>query len=110
MLTGIFYFTIGSIISFIVFNGHRFNSFIKENSMLLLILSGIPINVLLYFAWNHFYDATNSAWGARFLNFSLSYVTFPLMAYIFLNENPFTLKVVLSALLSVIIMYIQIKL
>ena len=110
MLIGVIFFILGSIISFLVLNGHRFSTFAKDNNTLILLLSGIPINVLFYYAWNRFFDATSSAWGARFINFSMSYLTFPILAYIFLNENPFTLKVSLSVFLSILIMYIQFKL
>ena len=49
----------------------------------------------------------DSAWGVRFLAFSLSYLTFPFMTYYLLGESMFTLKTMLCIILSCAILAIQ---
>ena len=71
----------------------------------------IPISYLYFYAWTHFVNVSNgSVWSARFIFFGLSYFVYPIMAYVFLNESPFTVKTALCTLLSVIILVIQYKL
>lgn len=68
----------------------------------------IPISMLAYFGSRFGYTALgDSAWGVRFLAFSLSYLTFPLMTYYFLGESMFTLKTGLCIILSCVIIFIQ---
>ncbi len=68
----------------------------------------IPISILAYFGARFGYSALgDSAWGVRFLAFSLSYLTFPFMTYYFLGESMFTLKTMLCIALSFVILAIQ---
>lgn len=68
----------------------------------------IPISMLAYFGSRFGYTALgDSAWGVRFLAFSLSYLTFPFMTYYFLGESMFTLKTGLCIILSCLILAIQ---
>jgi hypothetical protein len=48
--------------------------------------------------------------STRFLFFGLSYLVFPVLAYYFLRESPFTMKTVISTILSITIIYIQYRL
>ena len=59
--------------------------------------------------FKNFVDTTGSVWTARFVFFGLSYLVFPISAYLFLNESPFTLKTALCTLLSILIIAIQCK-
>ena len=77
--------------------------------MLNVFLFSIPIGLFYIKAWTYFVQTLGSAWSARFLFFGLSYLVFPVLAYVFLNESPWSTKTILSTALSVLIIVIQYK-
>ena len=80
----------------------------SEKSLWVTFTLAIPISLLAYFGSRFGYSALGeSAWGVRFLAFSLSYITFPFMTYYFLGESMFTLKTSLCIILSCAILFIQ---
>ena len=84
------------------------NSAWSAKSMWISLGLAMPISMLAYFGSRFGYTALgDSAWGVRFLAFSLSYLTFPFMTYYFLGESMFTLKTMLCISLSFAILAIQ---
>jgi len=80
----------------------------SARSFLIAMLLAFPTSILAFFGSKFGYAALGeSAWGVRFLAFSLSYITFPFMTYYFLGESMFTLKTVLCISLSFVIIGIQ---
>lgn len=80
----------------------------SAKSIWISLTLAIPISMLAYFGSRFGYSALgDSAWGVRFLAFSLSYLTFPFMTYYFLGESMFTLKTSLCIILSCAILVIQ---
>ena len=80
----------------------------SEKSLWVSLTLAMPISVLAYFGARFGYTALgDSAWGVRFLAFSLSYLTFPFMTYYFLGESMFTIKTLLCVILSFAILAIQ---
>ncbi len=80
----------------------------SAKSLWVSLTLAIPISMLAYFGSRFGYSALgDSAWGVRFLAFSLSYLTFPFMTYYFLGESMFTLKTMLCIILSCAILAIQ---
>ena len=80
----------------------------SEKSLWVTFALAIPTSFLAYFGSKFGYSALGeSAWGVRFLAFSLSYITFPFMTYYFLGESMFTLKTSLCIILSCAILFIQ---
>jgi hypothetical protein len=81
----------------------------RSRSLYLSITLAIPISIVAYFGTRFAYEAfDHSAWGSRFLAFGISYLVFPFLTWYLLGESMFTLKVGLSILLSVIIIFIQV--
>lgn len=102
---------IGSALVFLQHNLQFINDYFKDKTHFLIFASSIPISYLYLYAWTHFVNHNNgSVWSARFIFFGLSYFVHPVMAYVFMNETPFTLKTALCTLLSVLILLIQFKL
>ena len=80
----------------------------SNRSFLITLCLAIPTSLLAYYGTRFGYAALGeSAWGVRFLAFSLSYLTFPIMTYYFLGESMLTLKTMLCIVLSCLILFIQ---
>lgn len=104
-------YILGSAFVFLQHNLQFINEYFKDKTHILILTTSIPISYLYLYAWTYFVTISNgSVWSARFMFFGLSYFVHPVMAYVFLNETPFTLKTALCTLLSVIILVIQYKL
>jgi hypothetical protein len=78
-----------------------------SRSLFLSLALSIPITLMAYYATRFGYKALESLWSVRFLAFSLSYLVFPVLTWVFLKESPFTAKTVMCTVLSFAIVAIQ---
>ena len=84
------------------------NNHWAEKSIWVALSLSIPISLLAYFGTRFGYGALgDSAWGVRFLAFSLSYLIFPFLTWYLLGESMFTIKTMLCVVLSFAILAIQ---
>jgi len=82
----------------------------RSDALMLSMVLAIPVTLLAFFASRFTYDALDEqAWSVRFVGFGISYLVFPLLTWIFLNESMLTTKTLLCIFLSFLIIYIQIK-
>jgi len=81
----------------------------KNNTFLIVILTAIPSTLCFVYGLRFAYDFFQSGWAPRFYIFALSFLVFPFLFSYFMNESFFTLKNFISMLLSVAIVYVQIK-
>ncbi len=111
MIKALIAYILGSSFVFLQHNLQFINEYFKDKSHMLILTMSIPISYLYLYAWTYFVNISNgSVWSARFMFFGLSYLVYPAMSYIFLNESPFTIKTAICTLLSVIILVVQYKL
>ena len=82
----------------------------KSLALKLCIALAIPISLMAFYGTKYAYDIMESAWSVRLLAFSISYLTFPLLTWVFLNESPFTTKTLACIVLSFMIIGIQVLL
>ena len=81
----------------------------KEKSFWVMIALSVPISLLMYYGTRFGYEALNdSAWGVRLFAYGTSYLTFPLLTWLLLDESMFTAKTLLCILLSIAIILIQV--
>ena len=81
----------------------------KSKSLLIALALSLPITITAYYAGKSLYTPLeNSAWAIRFIGFGTSYLIFPLLTWIFLNESVFTPKTMVCIALSLLIISIQI--
>ena len=66
-----------------------------------------PAALCFWYGMRLAYGEMEEVWGPRFLIFSLSYVTFPLLTWYFLNESMFTPKTMTCVALAFTIALIQ---
>ena len=110
MITSLLAYMLGSTLVFFQHNLQFINPYFKDKSSLLILTLSLPISYLYYYAWTYFVLNNGSVWSARFIFFGLSYFVYPVLAYVFMNETPFSLKTLLCTFLSVMILVIQYKL
>mgnify|MGYP001281571220 CR=1 FL=1 len=110
MIKALAAYFIGSACVFLQHNLQFINDYFKDKTHLLILATSIPISYLYLYAWTYFVNNNNgSVWSARFIFFGLSYLVFPITAYIFLGESPFTAKTFICTLLSILIILVQYK-
>ncbi len=106
----IIYYVIASTIIFFQHNMQLIShDNFKAKTHVMILLFSIPVSYLFYFSWSSFVNEYKSVWTARFIFFGLSYFVFPVLAYIFTKESPFTIKTITCTILSIIIIWIQCK-
>ena len=105
----ILYF-LGGIVGWFQNNLWQFSSWWKDKGAISVLIFSLPIGFAMYYAWKYFVLYFGSTWSARMMFFALSYMIFPILTYVFLNESPFTVKNIISIALSILIIVVQIKL
>jgi len=107
LLIGLTFYTLGHTLSWFTTNLQFVSEWWKDHPVLLCCLISIPTGLCYLYGTKHIFDWTPQLWTSRFLAFSVSYVTFPLMTWYFLAESPFTLKTIICTLLAFTIVFVQ---
>ena len=110
LLLGIILYFLGGIAGWFQNNLWQFSPWWKDKGSYAVLIFSLPIGFAMYHAWKYFVVYFNNTWSARMMFFALSYLIFPVLTYAFLNESPFTVKNIVSIFLSLVIIYVQIKL
>jgi hypothetical protein len=79
----------------------------KDKPLTSVLLYSIPTGICFWYGIRIAYEEMGEVWGPRFLIFSMSYLTFPILTWYFLNESMFTTKTMVCVLLSFVIVAIQ---
>lgn len=108
MSKAFFYYTIGQTLAWFASNAQFVWKWPRQNSITLALLVSIPITVCFTLGTKEVYTVTGSAWSARLMSFGLSYISFPILTYIFLKESIFEPKIFISNLLALMLIMIQI--
>ena len=110
MLTALVCYLLGATGVFFQHNLQFINEWWKDKDILSIFLFSMPVGFFYLKSWTYFVNELGTVWSARFLFFGLSYLIFPILTYVFLNETPWTLKTILCTALSILIIIIQYKL
>ena len=106
LLYGIFFFLLAHICAFLQLNGQfKWEWFVKHEWV--MALCGIPMSFL--YIWGTKYTVEgmdNLLWPTRFIGFGIGIIVYAIMVnYIFSEE--FSIKTIISILLSIILICIQ---
>ena len=101
-------FTVGHVFAWYTHNSQFVWEFWKDKPVLANILFGVPCGILFWYGVKYAVSASDLLWTSRFVAFSLSYVTFPIMTWWYLGESMFTLKTLICTLLAFMIIGVQI--
>ena len=80
----------------------------RDKPLIAVCTYAIPCGLLFWYGSKLGYEAFSSVWSIRFVAFAISYITFPLMTWVFLGESFLNFKTLICIVLSVIIVLIQI--
>ena len=107
MVITIILFFLNNIISWYQLNSQLVWDWAKTSkAMWFSSLLGVPISLLFWYATKIGYEGFGNLWAVRFMGFSTSMMTFPLMTYLYLGEA-ITLKTGITIILAIIIMLLQ---
>ena len=98
---------IGQMLAWFQINSQFVWEWWATRPFLAVALYAIPTALCFWYGVRIAYSEMNEIWGPRFLMFGLSYVTFPLLTWYFLNESMFTPKTLVCVFLSFIIIAVQ---
>lgn len=101
-------FIVGHLLVWYTHNLQFVWDFWKDRPILSNILFGLPAGICFWYGTRFCIQATELLWTSRFIAFSLSYVTFPIMTWYYLNESMFTTKTLICSVLAFLIVMVQI--
>jgi hypothetical protein len=100
-------FALGQMLAWFQINSQFVWKWWSDKPVITLLLYAVPTGLCFWYGMKLAYAEMNEIWGPRFLVFSVSYLTFPLLTWYFLNESMFTTKTMICVVLSFVIMGIQ---
>jgi len=80
----------------------------KDKPLLTAGIWALPVSLAFWWGSKWSYAGLGTAWSSRLLGFGLSYISFPILTWIFLGESAFTPKNIVSSLLAFILVAIQV--
>jgi len=83
------------------------DEFWKNKPILSNLLFGVPCGFFYWYGTKYFMLEVEELWTSRFIGFALSYLTFPIMTWYYLNESMFTQKTLICTFLAFLIMIVQ---
>ena len=104
---GVCLFICGHVLAWYTHNLQFVYDFWKTRPILSNIIFGLPCGFAYWYGTNFFMQATNELWTSRFIAFSLSYLTFPIMTWYYLGETMFTAKTLMCTFLAFMIIFVQ---
>mgnify|MGYP003662087353 FL=1 len=107
MLLACSLFALGQTFGWFQLNSQFVWEWWKDRPILATLLYSIPAGLCFWAGVKIAYEEMGEVWGPRFLIFCLSYLTFPILTWYFLNESMFTSKTMVCVLLSFVIVAIQ---
>ena len=108
MLFAMSFFTMGHILAWYTHNSQFVWEYWANKPILANIVFGVPCGLLFWYGTRYAVSASDMLWTSRFVAFSLSYVTFPLMTWWYLGESMFTTKTLVCTFLAFLIVICQI--
>tara|TARA_R110000851_G_scaffold263079_2_gene415579 strand:+ start:3393 stop:3746 length:354 start_codon:yes stop_codon:yes gene_type:complete len=108
ILTGSIFLLIGQVLVWFLNNSQFVWEWWKDKPVVTALIYAIPTGIVFWYGTKYSYAGLGEAWGSRLLAFGLSYLTFPILTYIYLHESMFTPKTLSCVFLSVCIVGIQI--
>jgi len=100
-------FALGQTLAWFQINSQFVWEWWKQHPIVAVIVYGLPTGLCFLYGVKFAYEEMGQVWGPRFLIFSMSYLTFPILTWYFLNESMFTTKTMICVFLSMLIVGVQ---
>tara|TARA_Y100001937_G_C7077862_1_gene311467 strand:+ start:795 stop:1145 length:351 start_codon:yes stop_codon:yes gene_type:complete len=102
-----FLFALGQTLGWFQLNAQFVWNWWSDKPILSAVLFSIPTGICFWYGIKLCYEEWGEVWGPRFLIFCMSYLTFPVLTWYFLNESMFTVKTMICVFLSALIVGVQ---
>ena len=100
-------FALGQTMAWFQINSQFVWEWWRTKPILAVAVYGLPTGLCFLYGVRFAYEEMGQVWGPRFLIFSMSYLTFPILTWYFLNESMFTTKTMICVFLSMLIVAVQ---
>jgi hypothetical protein len=107
LIIALAFFIAGHVLSWYSSNSQFISEWWKDRAVLICCVMAIPCALVWLYGIRFMMAHSPELWKARFIAFSLSYLTFPLLTWYHLGESPFTLKTIICTLLAFTIVIVQ---
>tara|TARA_R110000824_G_C14960738_1_gene651962 strand:+ start:142 stop:495 length:354 start_codon:yes stop_codon:yes gene_type:complete len=105
---GSIFLLLGQVLVWFLNNSQFVWEWWKDKPLITCLIYAIPASILFWYGSKYSYAGLGEIWGSRLLGFGLSYLTFPILTYMFMHESMFTPKTLSCVFLSVGIVAIQV--
>ncbi len=100
-------FIIGQALGWFQLNSQFVWEWWSDKPFLSAVIFSVPTGICFWYGIRLCYAEMGEVWGPRFLIFCMSYLTFPLLTWYFMNESMFTAKTLVCVFLSFMIVAVQ---
>ena len=100
-------FTIAQIVSWYQSNSLLLNDWLKDNFIYVCLVLAPITGILFAYGTKVGYEAIGTLWSVRFSAFAVGYLTFIVLTWYHLGEDPFTWKNIVTSLLCFAILAVQ---
>jgi len=107
ILLGCLLFVIGQTLVWFQLNSQFVWDWWKDKPVPAILIFSLPASFCFWYGVRMVVGEMNELWGPRLLIFGMSYLTFPLLTWHFMNESMFTAKTMVCVMLSFMIVAIQ---
>tara|TARA_R100001510_G_C7499700_1_gene103908 strand:+ start:202 stop:558 length:357 start_codon:yes stop_codon:yes gene_type:complete len=108
ILVGSLMLLLGQVFAWFLNNSQFAWDWWKDKPVLTAVIWAFPVSLAFWWGSKWSYEGLGTAWSSRLLAFGLSYISFPILTWIFLGESAFTPKNIVSSLLAFILVAIQV--
>jgi|TARA_B100001964_G_C13772839_1_gene396767 hypothetical protein len=107
LLLALLLLTLGNIVTWFQFQGQFWSDKLIFKSYYFIMLVGMPISILFWYATKFSYEHFGQYWNIRLMGFGAGTFVFGIMTWLLQNEIP-TMKTLICLLLAAAIVLIQI--
>ena len=107
ILLGCALFVVGQTLVWFQLNSQFVWEWWQNKPVPAILLMGMPACFCFWFGVRLVVGEMNELWGPRLLIFGMSYLTFPILTWYYMNESMFEPKTLVCVLLSFLIVAIQ---
>lgn len=108
MLYACLCFMFGNAVGWFASNMQFVSEFWEDKALLAVMVFGVPSMLSFWFGTKFAMQAIPELWSVRFIGAAVSYLTFPVMTWYYMNESMFTTKTIICFFLAMSIMCVQI--
>ena len=108
IIIGSLFLLLGQVFAWFLNNSQFAWEWWKDKPLFTVAIWAFPVSLAFWWGSKWSYEGLGTVWSSRLLAFGISYISFPILTWIFLGESAFTPKNIVSSLLAFVLVGIQI--